>query len=1754
MPSGAASRSRKLKVGDRLVSCNGIKLRGVNQSKCLSILKSEANNGDFEIGILRPVENDIPTEFSLTLSNGNHHETEVILKSPQLNKRMSDNPFNSESDPEVVLNSFQNFDNLFASNTVKLSYQKPVHQTRQKTEYTSDSSSEFDSSSEKDITTKSNKKSKMGSEEWSFALPPPAEFSDGPENEQEESVPMTSIDDVLNEYSPTCSNMSTPIHQPTPPENMKIIEDLVGLEDDKNVSSEFPLTQIDESPLEQINNSFVDELIEDGEEDNLENQSSNEVVDNYFSLQQEDDETNFVNTNGDLSPEQLPEVDDSEKQPEKKSKNYFNLVGNIHQFYYNTSDSLSQSENDDNDIIQPVIVQKELCIPDFLKEHGETDTSFVEEETIAPASVERNIKLPVSAKFDVNTFVEIKKEEKPSNFPLPVKSKSPPLPESRKDKPKKSRPETKLDYNKEEIVETFIPIQAKKEEYSKIIDEKLGRGIEEDAIVPTEVKRDNSFHDSVQLIMATNRWASAAKEKKSGDITFSGMVKQIKKTEPNIDQAATVDNEDDAKEHVIKGEELSEREEEQIQERHFPNRKSLDDIGNEIAKTVVKNSLDEICSSVGKQVNNKSEIDKDNETVCNKSDKPQHKDELQQNSETISEDTDKPALNVHKEDDPVKSIHKTTVAVTTSSSQSILGTVQGQNSTSSSIKPQSTVKPLSFNALSLNRPTKYTTTINTGSKPSLLSTIYSKTQPVSSSVRSEEESFLVSVMKGILGIGMKVEVQPEGYVQVTEIQPNGPVGKDGNIRVGDYILSINSTELTGLPDHKVQQIIRLLPRGLAKLVVSVTPPDITKIDNSISKSRPPDLAINTSYTAPRRLTPALSPKTGTVTSPKGSFTSPPSMNKPSPVKPLSPALSPSSHQSPVTSPPVVPSKSLSPSLSPTNQPPVEGFSPVSPKSLTTALSPRKTGSQQTDKPVAMPRHAVPHDAKEFSLENGQIKPPTSPRKPVEDIMSSTIEAVTKKEPPPIAPKPKPRTLPQQTETASHHKITPSIGGYVSSAVGQLKQSHGTSIVDKEPIITAKHTDYVSSARKASHDAADKDTIDTVIFASISSNPKTDYVSSARKNFEEPKLIPSGIVDYVPKERPKAAERTKPATFQVLPMTGSTEGGVKIAPVRLNSALSPRKTKGSDKSSGSFNFNAKFSYDDKALPRAGYFVGKTDVVTSPKETSTSLEEDVSIPEFPTPRLEDDSSVSPDIGESQIDVVACTQGNVPTSPHNFVSSRSESNISPVFTQYTESIPSPSGDIGFSNSLENNPEMLNNDKDSVTESEHTDKHINNNDAFGVVHEAEIISNFSYNQENLPKIDFKVLQHGESNDYMHDVKSKQESTFSYDTNTLDIDNNMNTRDSDINTSMESDCTQEMDDTGTKSFISVPANIEPITCMNFEPQSACSNVVNETEDICDERSFDLVHGNVHDLNDNHGNDNLGVELNPDSDPISLEQEHLELEDQQTSLSVETSDLNVDRTYLDINQDLKNDLFVNSVPSGFGDDMDTLGVSDIHYSDKVDSKDNSPYLDTCASSGPTITISPSYCVKFPSVDNSDSVFVSSQRPFSIICGKQTFSVNIKSNNVDNSLVCDLLISTQMLANDLDLANHTMDSLGRSNQDTISVILLEQEDNRLPVGLNLCCGPEGNMVVSQLDSSGLFQQSGHVKEGDTILLINGEIVNSENADAILQSLENSESRLVCVVTSPGLSFRSKGDNKTIFQTSVDNLPDSPTGDENGNNKI
>ena len=48
--------------------------------------------------------------------------------------------------------------------------------------------------------------------------------------------------------------------------------------------------------------------------------------------------------------------------------------------------------------------------------------------------------------------------------------------------------------------------------------------------------------------------------------------------------------------------------------------------------------------------------------------------------------------------------------------------------------------------------------------------------------RNDHTPFLVEVLKGIVGLGIKVKVNDEGHVEVTEVQRNSPVFKNGNVR------------------------------------------------------------------------------------------------------------------------------------------------------------------------------------------------------------------------------------------------------------------------------------------------------------------------------------------------------------------------------------------------------------------------------------------------------------------------------------------------------------------------------------------------------------------------------------------------------------------------------------------------------------------------------------------------------------------------------------------------------------------------------------------------------------------------------------------------------------------------------------------------------------------------------------------------------------------------------------------------------------
>ncbi|XP_076444004.1 uncharacterized protein LOC143282289 [Babylonia areolata] len=152
--------------------------------------------------------------------------------------------------------------------------------------------------------------------------------------------------------------------------------------------------------------------------------------------------------------------------------------------------------------------------------------------------------------------------------------------------------------------------------------------------------------------------------------------------------------------------------------------------------------------------------------------------------------------------------------------------------------PPAKVASLSQTSFRTSRPLAKLGSLSlTGRTPALSSLSSSISSSPSSSVprlpprvdayaktRNDQSPFLVEVLKGIVGLGIKVKVNREGHVEVTEVQRNSPVDKNGNVRAGDYLLCINTTELRGLTDGRVQQVLRLLPRGLIKLVVSTEPP------------------------------------------------------------------------------------------------------------------------------------------------------------------------------------------------------------------------------------------------------------------------------------------------------------------------------------------------------------------------------------------------------------------------------------------------------------------------------------------------------------------------------------------------------------------------------------------------------------------------------------------------------------------------------------------------------------------------------------------------------------------------------------------------------------------------------------------------------------------------------------------------------------------------------------------------------------------
>ncbi|XP_070182123.1 mucin-2-like [Littorina saxatilis] len=331
-----------------------------------------------------------------------------------------------------------------------------------------------------------------------------------------------------------------------------------------------------------------------------------------------------------------------------------------------------------------------------------------------------------------------------------------------------------------------------------------------------------------------------------------------------------------------------------------------------------------------------------------------------------------------------------------------------------------------------------------GSMPSLIGSKLSRVEY--GKTRTDDSPFLVEVLKGIVGLGIKVKVNGQGHVEVTDVQKNSPVDKNGNVKVGDYLLSVNTTELTGQTDGRVQQVLRLLPRGLVKLVVSTQPPSTSATQGADSAGLSSPRAVGTYSQYGVR----LAPQPFSPTSPDGPA---PSLTATLPGKDPTPTTTSSS--TPVTQP-------LTVSIGNEEEEEEEEEDEMSTRRLSKALSPR-SGAQQnyhpeptsptspTSPPRPTPRQrgnvptSLSTPRNDSSADESQDAGEFSPRKAEHKMTASEAVAAASRrpsgrngdlpQPQPLSPK---SAAPQREEgssssTSSSPRVSSNVDPFLASA-------------------------------------------------------------------------------------------------------------------------------------------------------------------------------------------------------------------------------------------------------------------------------------------------------------------------------------------------------------------------------------------------------------------------------------------------------------------------------------------------------------------------------------------------------------------------------------------------------------------------------------------------------------------------------------------------------------------------------------------------
>lgn len=515
--------------------------------------------------ILRQMENDIPMEISLTISNGAGFEnSKLTIKSPiSERKEIQLSGLDSGSDSDVVLNKYQSNREV---------YNEPVSR-----EVTLDSNFQLKSSKQKDfeadnnfslrqnINTAGNKMTSVSEQDqWPVALPPPQEFSDNNEysdvstdNTGEINVPTTNIDDILTDYSPSCSNSSTPIHQAKVVQNTSVVnqlEELMHLETNGRHSRHQILMPLHESLKEQdTTDSESGQEKDDDDKEILENGNHkriNDVYDSYLNQEQLDkNNSNQTNLIDDGAKNDFSSSKTKSKEKDFKGDNkYMNINGDIEEVVV---PSLAKRENasnfelrrkdnssslDGEDVIVPVKSQREHSVFPGLNDQVKSNPIFIEEEVIVPLAIQReNAPKPGTKNRDKsNDFNE-------RDISPPPMARSRPKPAPRKKKPLEQQ---------NSVEEVVVSVKTEKESIEQFVERKLGGAVNEDAIIPCQVDRN---WDKLKLVVLSKLGEIGKKSDKPSLFDIAKLAQKKKDEADKIALEESQKTENNIKNDAIEG-------------------------------------------------------------------------------------------------------------------------------------------------------------------------------------------------------------------------------------------------------------------------------------------------------------------------------------------------------------------------------------------------------------------------------------------------------------------------------------------------------------------------------------------------------------------------------------------------------------------------------------------------------------------------------------------------------------------------------------------------------------------------------------------------------------------------------------------------------------------------------------------------------------------------------------------------------------------------------------------------------------------------------------------------------------------------------------------------------------------------------------------------------------------------------------------------------------------------------------------------